>query len=98
MNIQKQELIDEIERLKGLLKKEEEKEALSAHIHPDHKEIAELLHKHFCGHNRTDGCDWLYDVGDWTQYSRQLYLKRAGFLLRKFEKEDCLYIIRSLTS
>ena len=94
----KQELLDQIESLKVQVKKEEEKEVKSAHIPETQKELAERLHKTLCRHNHTDGCDWFYDDGSWTESSRKNYLRKAGFLLGRFDEEQCAFIVSVLDS
>lgn len=93
----KEELLAKIEEIKKEIKKEEEKEALSAHIPADRKEVAELLHKATCHHNHTDGCGWLYDDGSWSEQSRKQFLRKAEVLLRRFSKEDCVYFVQALS-
>lgn len=94
----KQELLDQIASLEAQVKKEEEKEAKSAHIPSTQKDLAEILHKSLCRHNHTDGCGWYYDDGSWAEDSRQVYLRKAGFLLGQFDVEQCAFIASVLNS
>lgn len=48
--------------------------------YPD-REIATALHSKLCIDNHIDRCDWFYDRGDWSIYSRKKYLKSAQQIL-----------------
>lgn len=81
------------------LKKEELKiksrESNAHNIPVIERETAEILHENLCKHNHTDGCGWFYDNGDWTEYSRKIYLEMARRLLAHFRK-DQIYLFLSL--
>lgn len=73
MNIDKKitELENEIEKLKEEIKNTKK-------LHTDEiYELAEKLHEIFCTHNHIDMCDWHYDNGSWTSFSRREWLGKA---------------------
>lgn len=45
------------------------------------KGCAEMLHKSLCHGNHTDQCDWFYDDGSWSAWSRRKYIDVAKRLL-----------------
>lgn len=90
-------LNDELARLereyKAAKEKLEKTMALSAMIPEDEKDVAEKMHTALCHSNHTDGCDWLYDDGSWTIYSRRLYLDKARLLLKIIPKTKIFQVV-----
>lgn len=68
------------QELAALNKRKAELEKTIASMTPE-KILAEKLHEKFCTWNHTDGCGWFYDRGDWTEHSRQSYLKQASSII-----------------
>jgi hypothetical protein len=86
----------QLEELQKRIQKEKDKALLSAHIDPEHKEVAEAVHKKMCHHNHTDGCGWYYDRGDWSNEDRKVYLQKATVLLKNFSKNQILNMLNLL--
>ena len=99
MKNQYEKQIEQLEKEFNRKKAELEQESIKSKEHaiPEkEREAATILHDCLCHHNHTDGCGWYYDKGNWKEYSRQEYLKKARKLLTEFNIEEIHKFINPL--
>ena len=58
--------------------------------------VATILHEKLCHSNHADACDWFYDNGDWSSWSRKKYVDQAKTMLAVSSIEDVLKILTLL--
>lgn len=72
--------------------------ASKAHQIPEElRELADFLHSKLCKYNHTDQCDYHYDNGDWTAYSRKEYLKKAENVIKVTDSETVKKVVEAIT-
>lgn len=52
-------------------------------IPKENRILAEFIHEKICTHDHTEHCDWFYDDGSWSSYSRENFLEMSSKILKR---------------